>query len=164
MGILLKYFRLFIAGIIIAIFAIFGFIFCLFRPFHKNNSHILARLLHKITRPVFGFKVVVIDEEKIEQAEKPCIYVSNHQSNLDIFILGAMMPKDVVSLGKKDILRIPFFGQMYWLAGNIVIDRFNRSKAMQAMAKVAKVMKDEEEISDNVGELPAQENSGTNIE
>ncbi|MGB2341629.1 MAG: DNA gyrase subunit A [Flavobacteriaceae bacterium] len=37
-------------------------------------------------------------------------------------------------------------------------------KGTDTIAAVAKVMKDEEEISDNVGELPAQENSGTNIE
>jgi DNA gyrase subunit A len=37
-------------------------------------------------------------------------------------------------------------------------------KGSDTIAAVAKVMKDEEEISDNTEELPTSENDGTNIE
>ena len=37
-------------------------------------------------------------------------------------------------------------------------------KGSDTIAAVAKVMKDEEEISDNTEELPTPENDGTNIE
>src|SRR5690606_32118075 len=37
------------------------------------------------------------------------------------------------SIGKKSLKWIPFFGQLYWLAGNVLLDRGNTRKARQAM-------------------------------
>lgn len=36
---------------------------------------------------------------------------------------------------------IPFFGQLYWLAGNILIDRANRAKAHGTIAQVVEQIK-----------------------
>ena len=46
-----------------------------------------------------------------------------------------------VSVGKKSLKWIPFFGQMYWLTGNILIDRKNTSKAMNTMNLTADKIK-----------------------
>jgi 1-acyl-sn-glycerol-3-phosphate acyltransferase len=50
------------------------------------------------------------------------------------------VPRRTVSLGKKSLKWIPFFGQIYWLAGNILIDRGDAFKAKQAMLKTTDVM------------------------
>lgn len=68
----------------------------------------------------------------------PVMYVANHQNNYDLFTLPAVVPKNTVSMGKKSLKWIPFFGQMYWLSGNILIDRGNRSKAMNTLSRSAK--------------------------
>lgn len=68
----------------------------------------------------------------------PVMYVANHQNNYDLFTLPAVVPKNTVSMGKKSLKWIPFFGQMYWLSGNILIDRGNRSKAMDTLSRSAK--------------------------
>jgi len=52
-----------------------------------------------------------------------------------------MVPKNCVSLGKKSLKWIPFFGQLYWLSGNILIDRANRSKAAGTISKAAEKIK-----------------------
>ncbi|MDU3048264.1 MAG: 1-acylglycerol-3-phosphate O-acyltransferase [Escherichia coli] len=41
-----------------------------------------------------------------------------------------------VTVGKKSLLWIPFFGQLYWLTGNLLIDRNNRTKAHGTIAEV----------------------------
>ena len=41
-----------------------------------------------------------------------------------------------VTVGKKSLLWIPFFGLLYWLTGNLLIDRDNRAKAHSTIAKV----------------------------
>jgi 1-acyl-sn-glycerol-3-phosphate acyltransferase len=41
-----------------------------------------------------------------------------------------------VTVGKKSLLWIPFFGQLYWLTGNLLIDRNNRAKAHSTIAEV----------------------------
>lgn len=65
----------------------------------------------------------------------PAIYVANHQNNYDLFTLPAVVPQSTVSMGKHSLKWIPFFGQLYWLSGNILINRGNRSKAMGTLDK-----------------------------
>ena len=71
----------------------------------------------------------------------PAVYVANHQNSYDLFTVPAMVPKNCVSVGKKSLKWIPFFGQLYWLSGNILIDRSNRSKAAGTISKAAAKIK-----------------------
>ena len=43
-----------------------------------------------------------------------------------------------VSVGKKSLIWIPFFGILYWVTGNIFLDRENRSKAHSTMTELAR--------------------------
>ena len=49
-------------------------------------------------------------------------------------------PKRTVSVGKTSLRWVPFFGQVYWLAGNVLIDRGNAFKAKQSMLKTTDTM------------------------
>src|SRR5439155_16316781 len=56
----------------------------------------------------------------------PCVYVANHQSQLDIPALILAMPASFRIVAKKGLLYIPAFGWALWLAGFIFIDRGDR--------------------------------------
>jgi len=102
--------------------------YCLLRPFHRNNVHHTSRYLGKITK-VLGFDVEVRIPESVKNIG-PVIYVANHQNSYDVFTMANAVQPSTVSVGKKSLKWIPIFGQMYWLTGNILIDRNNTSKAM----------------------------------
>jgi 1-acyl-sn-glycerol-3-phosphate acyltransferase len=85
---------------------------------------------------MLGVKLVLKRHHKAEDVG-PAVYVANHQNSYDLFTVPAMVPKNCVSIGKKSIKWIPFFGQLYWLSGNILIDRSNRSKAATTISKAA---------------------------
>ena len=71
----------------------------------------------------------------------PVVWAANHQNNYDLFThANAVMP-GTVSVGKKSLKWIPFFGQMYWLTGNILIDRNNTSKAKNTIELTADKIK-----------------------
>ena len=53
---------------------------------------------------------------------------------------NAVLP-GTVSVGKKSLKWIPFFGQMYWLTGNILIDRKNTNKAVSTIEMTAQKIK-----------------------
>lgn len=72
----------------------------------------------------------------------PVVYVANHQSSLDIFTVSGAVQPNTVSVGKKSLKWIPFFGQMYWLTGNILIDRKNTNKAMGTITQTVKKIKE----------------------
>ena len=104
----------------------------LLRPFNPTNSRWCAQLYGFIGLPIIGIKVHASGLENYP-ADRPFIVICNHQSNWDLFVVGNVVPKRTVSLGKKSLKWVPLFGQLYWLAGNILVDRGNPKKAMEAM-------------------------------
>ncbi len=124
---------LILAAALIFVF-ILGGLYCLLRPRHRNNVHVIARFFSKFS-PVLGLKVIYRLPEKAPPA--PSVFIANHQNNYDLFTHTGAVPEKTVSLGKKSLVWIPLFGQMYWLSGNILIDRKNRHSAMGTMGKVA---------------------------
>jgi len=102
--------------------------YSLLRPFHRNNVHYTSRYLGKITK-LLGFDVEVRIPESVKDIG-PVIYVANHQNSYDLFTMANAVQPGTVSVGKKSLKWIPIFGQMYWLTGNILIDRKDTSKAM----------------------------------
>ncbi|MFT5593590.1 MAG: 1-acyl-sn-glycerol-3-phosphate acyltransferase [Oceanicoccus sp.] len=110
-----------------------GLLIGILRPFNPTNSRWCSHLYGKIGMPIIGIKTEV-EGLKHFDSDKPYIVVANHQSNWDLFIVGSIVPKRTVSVGKKSLKWVPLFGQLYWLAGNVLIDRGNPRKAMEAMA------------------------------
>jgi 1-acyl-sn-glycerol-3-phosphate acyltransferase len=113
----------------------FGLLLSIFRPFHPNNVHVIASWFGSMAK-MLGVKLELKyhpDALKVG----PAVYVANHQNSYDLFTVPAMVPKNCVSVGKKSLKWIPFFGQLYWLSGNILIDRANRSKAAGTISKAA---------------------------
>lgn len=73
---------------------------------------------------------------------QPVVYIGNHQNSYDIFTVSNAVMPNTVSIGKKSLVWIPFFGQMYWLTGNILIDRQNKNKASNTISKAAEKIKE----------------------
>lgn len=128
--------RYFLMGISLIFSTLLGLLFCLTRPFNPLNIYTVGRLLGKGITRIAGIKVE-IEGEQYWKENIPLIIISNHQSNFDAFTIGQIIPKRTVSIGKKAIAYFPFFGQLYWLSGNILIDRFHRTKAFKTMGNAA---------------------------
>lgn len=127
----------------IAIFAIVTFIFgcgyCLLSPRNPKHVYTFGRLFSKMSR-VLGIKLEFRYAEGAEEVGS-AIYIANHQNNYDLFtVSGAIMPR-TVTVGKKSLVWLPLFGQLYWITGNILIDRANRSKAVGTIGQVVDKIK-----------------------
>ncbi|KMT64780.1 1-acylglycerol-3-phosphate O-acyltransferase [Catenovulum maritimum] len=125
--------RIILLGLFVIVASLAGIVFCLIRPFHRNNVYWLGKLYSKASY-IIGVKLVFRTDEAAAQTQ-PAVFIANHQNSYDIFTLcGGVLPS-TVTIGKKSLKWIPFFGQLYWLAGNILIDRENRRKAMAALKR-----------------------------
>ena len=129
---------------IISIFFYFIFInlllviICILRPFHRDNVH-LAGKLYSSTCKLLGLKLEVrIAPEALNSG--PFVFIANHQNSYDIFTICAAALKGTVTVGKKSLKWIPLFGQVYWLSGNIMIDRKNSGRAMDTLKGTVKKM------------------------
>lgn len=114
----------------------------LLRPFHRNNVHLTSMLLGQVSK-VLGLEVEIRRPESVKNLG-PAVYIANHQNSYDLFTISGAVPPNTVSVGKKSLKWIPFFGQMYWLTGNILIDRKNTSKAMNTIALTADKIREKE--------------------
>jgi 1-acyl-sn-glycerol-3-phosphate acyltransferase len=124
---------------ILCIFFYFVFInillilICIGRPFHRDNVHVAGKLYSSTSR-LLGLKLEVrICDKAQDQEQGPFVFIANHQNSYDILTICAAALKGTVTVGKKSIKWIPLFGQVYWLSGNIMIDRKNSGKAMDTL-------------------------------
>jgi 1-acyl-sn-glycerol-3-phosphate acyltransferase len=131
---MLLIFRAIIVVIYCILVCIFGCVYCLFSP--RNPKHV-ATFGHLFSRlaPVFGLKVERRLPEGYENFGN-AIYIGNHQNNYDMVTAASIVIPPTVTVGKKSLLWVPFFGLLYWLTGNLLIDRNNRSKAHSTIAEV----------------------------
>lgn len=114
--------------------------YCLIRPFHRDSVHLTSKYLGKVSK-ILGFDVEVRIPDSVKNIG-PVVYVANHQNNYDVFTMANAVQPGTVTVGKKSLKWIPIFGQMYWLTGNILIDRKNTNKAMSTMSvTVNKIVK-----------------------
>lgn len=129
--------------IIVIIYCIFGslagILICLTSP--RNPKHVMTfgRMYGKLSH-VFGIKMVYRIPEEAKHYGS-CVYVGNHQNNYDMITMSNAVQPRTVTVGKRSLIWIPFFGQLYWISGNILIDRGNRSKAHNTITQVAEQIK-----------------------
>lgn len=109
----------------------------LFRPFHYPWSQMTGRVFGKGGLWLLGIKIESEGLEILKDLPSSVI-IGNHQHNMDVFIYSSFFPPKCVTVGKKSLMRIPFFGQLYYLSGQILIDRQNKKNAWSAMSQAAK--------------------------
>ena len=57
------------------------------------------------------------------------VFCSNHQSLLDVLVLGSVLPGDFKWAAKRSLMKIPFLGWHLQLAGHVPVDRSAGSRA-----------------------------------
>ncbi len=129
---MLFFLRMLLMGLHFVLAGVVGILIGLCRPFNPDNSRLCARIYSKPALWILRLKLKT-ETTGLRDHSASCVIVANHQSNYDLFVLGAVVPKRTVSIGKKSLKWVPFFGQLYWLAGNVLIDRGNAAKAKRAM-------------------------------
>ena len=112
--------------------SVIGLIIGLCRPFNPDNSRLCARVYALPALRIMGLRQR-IEADGVLNHRRPAIIVANHLSNHDLFVFGQVVPVRTVSLGKTSLKWIPLFGQLYWLAGNVLVDRGNAAQARRAM-------------------------------
>ena len=124
--------RMLLMGLLFIVAGLLGLILGLFRPFNPDNSRICARLYSIPALFILRLKLHAEVKGLLEH-QRSCVIVANHQSNYDLFVVGSVVPARTVSIGKQSLKWVPLFGQLYWLAGNVLINRSDAVHARQAM-------------------------------
>jgi len=91
---------------------------------------------------MMGWKIAV-EPPGVFDAIRPCVYAGNHQSIMDVLLLGSVVPRGTRAVAKKEIAAIPLFGWFYRKAGNLVIDRGSSEDAKRMLAEAVRRVREE---------------------
>lgn len=131
--------RVVLVGVFLVFIALYGLCVFPFFPKSKNKVHHMAYFF-RVMSSLLGLQVERRFSEASQQVPQ-AVYISNHQNNADLFTLCHAMPKGAVTVGKKSLFWIPFFGILYWITGNILINRTNSKKARATIEQVVAQMR-----------------------
>lgn len=84
------------------------------------------------------FIPVTIEGTENIQKDKSYVFVSNHQSMFDVFIIYGWLPNVFKWLMKKELRKIPFVGTACRAAGHIFIERTSVRASMESLQEVEK--------------------------
>ncbi len=108
---------------------------------NENQSHRVARLWAKILLIMTSVRVQVTGKENLKEGQSH-VFMVNHQSVFDIFVLLAHIPVQFRWIVKKELFKVPVFGQAMRNAGYIEIDRQNHEKALQSLDIAARKIRE----------------------
>jgi putative phosphoserine phosphatase/1-acylglycerol-3-phosphate O-acyltransferase len=82
-----------------------------------------------------GIKLHVTGREHLT-AQRPSVFIFNHQSWLDGMIIMKLLRENVTAVAKKEVSSQPIMGQIGWLLNMAYVDRSDRTQAIKALEPV----------------------------
>ncbi len=90
-----------------------------------------------------GIDVDVVAGHEHLWSSRPCVFIFNHQSKLDPIIAMKLLREEFTGVAKKEAKNVPFFGQVFQLAGVAFVDRGNTGQAKKALEPAVRKIRDE---------------------
>lgn len=102
----------------------------------------MARAFYYSFSTLLGIKVSIKNEELLKQT--PAVVISNHQSALDILVLGKVFQPGYTVTAKKALKYVPVLGWVMWGSNTFFLDRSKGDKARATLAKGLDELKQED--------------------
>ena len=80
-----------------------------------------------------GVRLRVSGEENL-WSHRPAVFVFNHQSSIDVAVVGSLVRRDLTGVAKKEAARDPRFALIGYLADIAYVERGNTAQAKRALA------------------------------
>ena len=88
-----------------------------------------------------GVRLRVTGEENL-WTHRPAVFIFNHQSSVDMPVIGSLIRRDVTGVAKKEAARDPRFAPVGLLVDVAYVDRSNTKQAKAALAPVVEKLRD----------------------
>lgn len=107
----------------------------------ENTIHRVARIWAKYLLILTNVRVQVIGIDNV-QKDSPQVFMVNHHSVFDIFVLLAQIPSQFRWVIKRELFKVPVFGKALRVAGYIEVDRQHHEKALKSLDVAASKIRD----------------------
>lgn len=107
---------------------------------HRNNVFFAGKVYSTMAK-IVGVKLLYRESKNIDP-NNSYVMIANHQNTYDLATVSHGAIPGVVTVGKKSLKWIPIFGLIYWLSGNIMIDRNDSGKARDTLSLTGDKMRE----------------------
>ena len=97
----------------------------------RDGVNSMMSVMGELGTKMAGIKMSIKGEDNL-WSHRPAVFLFNHQSSADMFIVAKLLKKDSVAIAKKELQSSPI-GPLLMAAGVIFIDRADKEKAIEAM-------------------------------
>ena len=121
----------------VVMLAIYPFVM-LFDKYRRGGEHIINTLWSKLTTLLY-FPVKIHGLENLPDRSEPVVYVSNHESFLDIYTLFHVN-RDFKFISKTSNFFIPIIGWSMFLTGHVMINRVDRKSQIACLKECGNLL------------------------
>ena len=111
---------------------------------HWRNAEFVHKVQQFWSRSFFWLMFLPVSVDGIEhiKPKQSYVFVANHQSMFDVWLVYGWLPVIFKWLMKAELRKVPFVGTGCKAAGHIFVDRRNAKAAMESLKEVEKQLVD----------------------
>ena len=107
---------------------------------HRDATNLAGSLWGDLSTALAGIDLRVEGEEHL-WSRRPAVFIFNHQSGLDAPLMLRLVRRDATGIAKREILRHPVLGPVFWAAGVVFVDRDDTHRAIEAMRPAVEALR-----------------------
>ena len=101
----------------------------------------------KLSANIIKFAIFISIDIKGKEDPDTQLFLLNHQSDLDIFIMEYISSKDLAWVAKKELFDIPFFGLVLKLPKDIAVERESKMALLSLIKDASRVLEKKRTIT-----------------
>jgi putative phosphoserine phosphatase/1-acylglycerol-3-phosphate O-acyltransferase len=107
----------------------------------RQGANLAAAIGPDLALALAGVKLNVTGEEHL-WTRRPAVFIFNHQSSLDVAVVGALVRRDLTGVAKQEAARDPRFAPIGYVVDIVYVDRSNSRQARAALEPAVERLKD----------------------
>lgn len=107
----------------------------------RDAANLATAIGPRLALGLAGVRLRVVGEQNL-WSRRPAVFVFNHQSSIDVAVVGALVGRDLTGVAKREAARDPRFAPLGLLVDIAYIDRGNTAQAKAALAPVIEKLRE----------------------
>jgi putative phosphoserine phosphatase/1-acylglycerol-3-phosphate O-acyltransferase len=98
----------------------------------RLGANVAASIGPDLALALAGVKLKVSGEEHL-WSHRPAVFIFNHQSSIDVAVIGSLIRRDLTGVAKKEAARDPRFAPIGYVTDTVYVDRADSKQARAAL-------------------------------
>jgi putative phosphoserine phosphatase/1-acylglycerol-3-phosphate O-acyltransferase len=107
----------------------------------RLGANVAASIGPDLALSIAGVKLRVIGEQHL-WSHRPAVFIFNHQSSIDVAVIGSLIRRDLTGVAKIEASRDPRFAPIGYVTDVVYVDRSDSKQARAALEPAVQRLKD----------------------